>query len=109
VRRREIIESDRGTAVAACPRMKIITLALLSLLSINCSADDPAPLPDAAPLTTVPSSPAGAFSVVTTLDLAPPPAAELVVDALDRAASNPSQFILDRMVATLPTARRRRS
>jgi hypothetical protein len=82
--------------------MKIITLALLSVLSFNCSSDDPAPLPDAPPLTTVPSSPAGAFSVVTTLDLTPPPAADVVIDALDRAASDPSRFILDRMIATLP-------
>ena len=66
------------------------------------SADEPAPPPDAAPVTTVPENPAGDFAVITRLELEPSPAAQKVIVALDRAASDPSRFILDKMVATLP-------
>jgi hypothetical protein len=81
----------------------IISFAFLASFTFTAcsSADEPAP-PDAAPVTTVPKSPAGEFSVITRLDLEPPPAAQKVITALDRAASDPSRFILDRMVATLP-------
>ncbi|MBL0213496.1 MAG: hypothetical protein IPQ07_06425 [Myxococcales bacterium] len=70
---------------------------------VGCDSD-PAPMsPDAAPPpTTVPRDPAGQFVVATTLDLEPPRAATIVIEALDRAASEPSRFVLDRMIATLP-------
>lgn len=75
------------------------------VLGLGCSSD-PAPLaPDAGPpppVTTVPRDPAGGFLVKTTLDFEPPRAAAVVIDALDRAASGPSQFILERMIATFP-------
>jgi hypothetical protein len=78
-------------------------IASLSFTFIACSsADEPAPPPDAPPVTTVPRNPAGEFAVITRLDLEPPPAAQKVIIALDRAASDPSRFILDKMVATLP-------
>ncbi len=81
-----------------------IVSSLVLVLSIGCSSDPDPIAPDASPppVTTVPRDPSGEFVIGTTLDLEPPHAAAMVVDALDRAASGPSQFILDRMVATLP-------
>lgn len=80
--------------------VSIACLASFTLIACS-SADEPAP-PDAAPVTTVPRSPAGEFAVITRLDLEPSPAAQKVIIALDRAANDPSRFILDKMVATLP-------
>jgi hypothetical protein len=81
----------------------IISFAFIASFTFTAcsSADEPA-VPDAAPVTTVPRNPGGEFAVITRLDLEPPPAAMKVIDALDRAASDPSRFILDKMIATLP-------
>ena len=75
----------------------------VTALFVGCGSD-PAPVaPDAAPPpTTVPRDPSGQFVVSTTLDLEPPRTAMIVIEALDRAASEPSRFVLDRMVARLP-------
>ena len=75
---------------------------LLPFLVLACSSADEPPPVDAAPLTTVPDDPAGTFAVLTALDLAPPPEAERVIQALDRAADEPSRFLLERMVNALP-------
>jgi hypothetical protein len=81
----------------------IIASLLLSLSFVACSSDPEPSAPDAAlPPTTIPSDPAGTFAVSTTLDVSPPASAALVIAALDRAASQPSKFILEKMIATLP-------
>jgi len=83
----------------------VISLGLSFVLSsglLACSSAEEQPPVDAAPLTTVPDDPAGTFAVLTALDLAPPPEAQRVIDALDRAAADPARFLLERMVATLP-------
>lgn len=85
---------------AARMRIHLASLSFLFLLACS-SADEPVPV-DAAPLTTVPDDPSGTFAVLTALDVSPPPEAEKVIDALDRAAADPARFVLDRMVATLP-------
>ncbi len=81
----------------------IIASLLVSFTVIACGSEpEPSP-PDAAPpVTTVPRDPAGGFVVSTTLDVSPPAPAALVISALDRAASQPSKFILEKMIATLP-------
>ncbi len=83
--------------------MRNIIIASLLVSLVACSSDpEPSP-PDAAPpITTIPRDPAGGFVVSTTLDVSPPAPAALVIAALDRAASQPSKFILERMIATLP-------
>ncbi|CAN5834860.1 hypothetical protein BH11MYX3_BH11MYX3_42080 [soil metagenome] len=82
----------------------LIASSIILALCVGCSSDPEPITPDAPPppVTTVPRDPAGSFVVSTTLDLEPPRAAAVVIDALDRAASGPSQFILERMIATLP-------
>lgn len=82
----------------------IIIVSLIASLSIVACSSDPEPTaPDAAPpATTIPRDPAGRFVVGTTLDVSPPAPAALVIAALDRAASQPSKFILEKMIATLP-------
>lgn len=73
------------------------------VLSLGCGSDPEPIAPDAAPPpTTVPRDPSGRFVVSTLLDLEPPAAAAHVISALDRAASEPSRFLLDRMIATFP-------
>jgi X-X-X-Leu-X-X-Gly heptad repeat protein len=58
-----------------------------------------------APVSTVPTSPAGQFAVTSTLNLAVPPVAAplitLLTDATD-GPDDPSHYLLDQMVATLP-------
>lgn len=81
----------------------IIASLLVSLSLVACSADPEPHAPDASlPPTTIPRDPAGSFVVATTLDVSPPASAALVIAALDRAASQPSRFILEKMIATLP-------
>lgn len=85
--------------------MRNIAAVIASLLSFTffaCGADPAPSAPDAALPTTIPRDPAGGFVVLTTLDLSPPAPAQRVIAALDRAASQPSRFILEKMIATLP-------
>jgi len=80
----------------------IIVSLLVSFSLVACSSDPEPNAPDAASPSTIPRDPAGGFVVSTTLDVAPPASAALVIAALDRAASQPSKFILEKMIATLP-------
>ena len=81
----------------------IIASLLVSITVVACDSDPAPSAPDAAvPPSTIPRDPAGSFVVSTTLDVAPPATAALVIAALDRAASQPSKFILEKMIATLP-------
>ena len=84
-------------------RNNIIASLLVSISLVACSSDPEPSAPDAAPPpNTIPRDPAGGFVVSTTLDVSPPASAALVIAALDRAASQPSKFILEKMIATLP-------
>jgi hypothetical protein len=61
--------------------------------------------PDAGPISTVPTSPAGRFAVTSTFDVAVPPAAGPVISGLTAATDgpdDPTRYLLDRMIATLP-------
>jgi hypothetical protein len=63
----------------------------------------PSPVPDAAP--PVPSSPAGVFALTSTFDLRLPPPAEPAMATLIAATDgpdDPSRYVIDRMIATLP-------
>lgn len=96
------MSAARALHFAARMRIHRVASLLLSISFLACSsADEPVPV-DAAPLTTVPGDPSGTFAVLTALDVSPPPDAERVIAALDRAASDPARFLLERMVAVLP-------
>jgi len=85
-----------------CRSVLLIVLALLA----SCSPASPvSPAPDAAPLPTVPASPAGRFTVASTFDIdVPPPADPLLatLTATTDGPDDPTRYLLDRMIATLP-------
>ncbi len=84
-------------------RNTVIAASLLLSFSLAACSSDPEPsAPDASPPSSIPHDPAGSFVVFTTLDVTPPASAQLVISALDRAASQPSRFILEKMIAALP-------
>jgi hypothetical protein len=78
-------------------------VAALAGWSAACgSAGEPAP---DAPRSTVPTSPAGTFTVINTYDLAVPAVAAPVVTTLTAATDGPDdpcRFVLDQMIASLP-------
>jgi hypothetical protein len=76
-------------------------------LAASCGPEGSAPdaTPDATPPSTIPARPAGRFALTSTLDLPVPPAADLVIAGLVAATDgpdDPSRYIVDRMIATLP-------
>lgn len=74
----------------------------LALVVIACGG--PPPAPDAA-LPALPTSPAGAFAVISTFDLRLPAAAQPAMAALTAATDgpdDPSRYVIDRMIDTLP-------
>lgn len=76
--------------------------ALLAFVA-GCSDTDPPPL-DAAP-SMIPTSIAGRYQLTSTLDFAVPAAAAPVLSELRAAtdgADDPTRYLLDRMIATLP-------
>jgi len=82
-----------------CGSPVLIVLALLA----GCGSTPPGP--DAAPPSTVPTSPAGRFAVTSTFDLPVPAAAGVVLAALADATDgpdDPTRYLVDRMIATLP-------
>jgi len=84
--------------VRCCSSVSIV-LALLA------SCGSPVPAPDAAPPSTVPTSPSGVFTVTSTLDLAVPAAAEPVLAtlaAMTDGPDDPTRYLVDRMLVTLP-------
>ncbi len=94
---------SRLVSPLVAPLAPLFAVLLVAAAAVGCDSD-PAPVsPDAAPPpTSVPRDPSGQFVVSTTLDLEPPRTAAIVIEALDRAASEPGRFVLDRMVAWLP-------
>jgi hypothetical protein len=71
----------------------------------GCGAPSETLPPDAAPISTIPTSPAGSFAVTSTLDFAPPPATARLLQLLASATDgpdDPARFLLDGMIAALP-------
>jgi hypothetical protein len=74
-------------------------------LALVASCGPSSPAPDAAPTSTVPTSPAGRFTITSTFDIAVPPAAGPVIDGLTAATDgpdDPTRYLLDQMIMTLP-------
>ena len=92
--------------MSSSPRVRcsFVLFVLASLASLaGCGSAQPAP--DAAPAPAVPLSPAGRFTVTSTFDLPVPAAAAPVLATLAAATDgpdDPSRYLVDRMIATLP-------
>lgn len=84
------------------PCCSIVSVASFGLaLVASCGPSSSAP---DAPTSTVPTSPAGRFAIISTFDIAIPPAAGPVIDGLTAATDgpdDPTRYLLDRMIATL--------
>ena len=83
-----------------CSIVSAISLGLALVASCGPSS----PVPDAL-RSTVPKSPAGRFTIASTFDVAVPPAAGPVIDGLTAATDgpdDPTRYLIDRMIATLP-------
>jgi hypothetical protein len=79
-----------------------VTSCGLALIA-SCGPSSP-PAVDA-PASTVPTSPAGRFTLTSTFDIAVPPAAGPVISGLTAATDgpdDPTRYLVDRMIATLP-------
>ncbi|HEX2691210.1 MAG TPA: hypothetical protein VHN14_31575, partial [Kofleriaceae bacterium] len=93
------------------PRVHVWSLVFLSLalalaMPAGCGSPSSAlAAPDAPPPSTIPTSPAGVFAITSSLDLPVPDVAMPVITTL-RAATDgpddPSRYLVDRMIATLP-------
>lgn len=84
--------------------MLLVIAAAVGCGSVGCGGSKPPPLPDAA-VSTVPASPAGVFALSSTFELHVPsaaaPALETLLAATD-SPDDPSRYLIDRMIATLP-------
>ena len=81
------------------------SLALIVLASLASCGPASSPSPDAAPPQAVPTSPAGGFAVTSMFDIELPPAARPVLATLTAATDgpdDPTRYLVDRMIATLP-------
>ena len=88
-------------------RAPVASCVLVALAAIaSCSGSPPAVTPDAtAPPSTIPTSPAGVFSLASRLDVQVPAPAAPVLAALTAATDgpdDPARYLVDRMIATLP-------
>lgn len=93
--------SSRGRSSLVIHR--VLSAGVVAALAACSSASEPA-APDA-PRSTVPTSPAGTFAVTSAYDLAVPASATPAVTTLTAATDgpdDPSRFVIDRMIATLP-------
>lgn len=82
-------------------------LALVSLAFVGCAAcgGSPPPVPDAAPPSTIPTNPAGVFALTSTFDVHLPAVAKPAIEVLTAATDgpdDPTRYLIDRMIATLP-------
>lgn len=84
-------------------RVRSPLLLVFSIASLAACGDQPA-APDAPP-SLIPTSPAGVFTVTSAIDIAVPPAAAPVLATLVAATDgpdDPSRYLIDRMIMTLP-------
>src|SRR6185436_12991771 len=97
--------------LAGEPVMSMHSIRCHALLSIAiaglaaCGGAPPSLAADAAPPSTVPTSPVGVFAVTSTLDFHVPGAAAPALQALLAATDgpdDPARFVVDRLVALLP-------
>jgi hypothetical protein len=89
--------------MSSSPRTRCSSVLFILASLAGCSSALPGP--DAAPALVVPTSPAGRFTITSTFDLPVPPAAEPVLATLTAATDgpdDPSRYLVDRMIATLP-------
>src|ERR1051325_10626882 len=93
-------EAVMSTSRVLCP--VLISLALAGLAA--CGGSTPPAGPDAPP-STIPVNPVGVFALGSTFDLHVPaaagPALETLLAATD-SPDDPSRYLVDRMIATLP-------
>jgi len=85
-------------------RSSVVSVLIVSVVAASCGPASPA-APDAAPRSTVPTGPAGRFTLTSTFDLDVPAAAAPVIAALTAATDgpdDPTRYLVDRMIATLP-------
>jgi hypothetical protein len=90
--------------VRCCSIASLVSVVSLGL-AVVASCGPSTPAPDAAPISTIPTSPAGRFTVTSTFDIAVPTAAGPVISGLTAATDgpdDPTRYLLDRMIATLP-------
>lgn len=76
--------------------------SMIAMIAMTAACGSP-DTPD--PVSTVPVSPEGAFEVTSAFDLPVPPAAVPIIEQLTAAtdgADDPSRYLLDRMIETLP-------
>jgi hypothetical protein len=81
----------------------LFSLAIVGLAA--CGGRPPTPASDAAPPSTIPTSPVGVFAVTSTLDFHVPDAAAPALQTLLAATDgpdDPARFVVDRLVALLP-------
>lgn len=89
--------------MSSSPRVRCSPVLFVLASLAGCGSALPGP--DATPPPAVPTSPAGRFAVTSTFDLPVPPAAEPVLATLAAATDgpdDPSRYLVDRMIATLP-------
>lgn len=94
--------SSRVLSRLSC-RLSVWSL-LASIALAGCASSSDPPPPDAAP-SLIPTSAEGAFAIASALDVPVPAAAQAILATLSAAtdgADDPSRFLLERMIATLP-------
>lgn len=98
------MSSSHRTPLAAPGLRARVIFAVTVCLVAGCGSP-PAPSPDAAPPSTIPTSPAGVFAITSRLDIRVPAAAAPLLATLTAATDgpdDPARYVVDRMVATLP-------
>lgn len=96
--------------MSSSPRVPVCTAvitsfaALVALVALAGCGPESSPV-DAPPPSTIPTSPAGVFEIVSRFDVRVPPAAAPVIAALAEASDgpdDPTRYLVDHMIATLP-------
>lgn len=84
-------------------RVQVCLMVSIVVALAGCGPQGAAP--DAAPVSNIPSSAAGVFAIASSFEVQVPPAAAPVIAALTAATDgpdDPSRYLVDRMIATLP-------
>ena len=95
----------RCCSLASLASLASLVAVISPGLALTAGCGPSTPAPDAAPISTIPTSPAGRFAITSTFDVAVPAAADPVIDALTAATDgpdDPTRYLLDRMIQTLP-------